>query len=254
MSKKIKKFDPSGYQDLFQYIEALREFKFNEGYTPIHKELFSYNQLTDLQKQKFLKKIVHPDMLRAKTLGEWNWVIEEPIHEVYCFPFLTSEFCDMLIEESEHHDCYLSESDGPNGPDEYPTTDVRLATFPGDTIDHKPLNDLYVDLLREFIYPIIQHVWKYRVKTWQWPFLARYKQAEQPFLDFHHDNCTCALVVALNEENKDYKGGGTFFERQRWTDTKPKGYATLHPSRLTHRHGAKRVTEGTRYVLNTFID
>lgn len=251
---KTNKFDPSKYQDLFQYIEALREFKLKEGYTPLYPELFNYNEITDIDRKALWKKIVHPDMIRAKQLGEWNWVIEEPINEVYSFPFLTEEFCKMLIEESEHHNCYLSVSDGPNGPDEYPTTDVRLATFPGESIAEKPVNDLYIDLLREFIYPIIEHVWKYKVKTWQWPFLARYKSHEQPFLDFHHDNCTCALVVALNQEGVDYEGGGTFFERQRWTDTKPTGYATLHPSRLTHRHGAKRVTKGTRYVLNTFID
>ena len=61
-------------------------------------------------------------------------------------------------------------------------------------------------------------------------------------------------MVALNEEGVDFEGGGTFFEKQRWTDSKPTGYGTLHPSRLTHRHGARRVTKGIRYVLNTFID
>ena len=31
------------------------------------------------------------------------------------------------------------------------------------------------------------------------------------------------------------------------------GMMTLHPGNITHKHGARPVTEGTRYVIVSFI-
>jgi len=250
-----KAFDTTKYKDLYPYMEAYREYRFNLGYVPLHKHLYSYRSLSDKQKVAWEKRYIHPDMLFAEETAEWNWVIEEPIPDVLHFPFLTQELCAQLIEEAEHFNGWLGEDAGPNIADNYPTTDVRLRSFPGtNSVAESPLSDLYVDLQRKFISPIFEAFWTYKVKTWQWTFLARYKVGEQPMLAFHHDDCTAALIVALNEQGKDFSGGGTCFEKQRFTDTKPVGWGTLHPSRLTHRHGAKAVTSGTRYVLNTFID
>ena len=248
-------FDPRQFNRLNDYIDALRAYEFNRGYQPLHAGLYRYASLPDQSKQQFQQEIIHPDLYYAKRSGEWRWVLSEPIYEVYQFPLLRPDFCRTLIEEAEHFDHWLGVHIGPNEKDYHPTTDVRLASMPGfDNANEKPVNELYVDLLRKYVGPIIDHVWSYQVKLWRWSFIARYTPGEQPFLGFHHDDCTCACVVALNESGKEYQGGGTFFEKFAFVDEKPIGYATIHPSKLTHRHGAARVTSGTRYALNTFID
>uniref|UniRef100_H2ZIJ1 procollagen-lysine 5-dioxygenase n=1 Tax=Ciona savignyi TaxID=51511 RepID=H2ZIJ1_CIOSA len=79
--------------------------------------------------------------------------------------------------------------------------------------------------------------------------------SEQSFLRPHHDSSTWTMNVALNTFGEDYEGGGCRFLRYNCAVTKiPKGYAVVHPGRLTHYHEGLETTKGTRYISVSFVD
>ena len=52
----------------------------------------------------------------------------------------------------------------------------------------------------------------------------------------------------------EFKGGGTWFPKYNYLANPTEiGMCTLHPGNITHKHGARPVTEGTRYVVVSFI-
>ena len=53
---------------------------------------------------------------------------------------------------------------------------------------------------------------------------------------------------------QQFKGGGTYFPKfKHLANPKEIGMCTLHPGNITHKHGARPVTKGTRYVVVSFI-
>jgi len=86
-------------------------------------------------------------------------------------------------------------------------------------------------------------------------FMVRYRPDEQPSLRPHHDASTYTINIAMNRVGVDYEGGGCRFLRYNCsvTDTK-KGWMLMHPGRLTHYHEGLLVTNGTRYIMISFID
>ncbi|XP_064231780.1 multifunctional procollagen lysine hydroxylase and glycosyltransferase LH3 isoform X3 [Aotus nancymaae] len=86
-------------------------------------------------------------------------------------------------------------------------------------------------------------------------FVVRYRPDEQPSLRPHHDSSTFTLNVALNHKGLDYEGGGCRFLRYNCVISSPrKGWALLHPGRLTHYHEGLPTTRGTRYIMVSFVD
>ena len=105
-------------------------------------------------------------------------------------------------------------------------------------------------------------------------FVVRYKPSEQSFLRPHHDSSTWTMNVALNKHGEDYEvsdfasawlvmllcfvvsqGGGCRFLRYNCSVRDiPKGYALIHPGRLTHYHEGLETTRGTRYIAVSFVD
>ena len=85
--------------------------------------------------------------------------------------------------------------------------------------------------------------------------MVRYRVGEQENLKPHHDASTYTLNVALNKPQVDYQGGGCRFVRYNCSvvETK-KGWAMIHPGRLTHYHEGLKVSGGTRYIMVSFID
>ena len=61
---------------------------------------------------------------------------------------------------------------------------------------------------------------------------------------------TC--LVQLSDLN-EYEGGGTWFRRQKKLVKNDIGYVTLHPGNITHKHGARSVTSGKRYIIVSFM-
>lgn len=115
-------------------------------------------------------------------------------------------------------------------------------------------------------------------------FVVRYRPDEQPSLRPHHDSSTYTINLALNRPEIDYQvcntvqyycasnletntplfnfhyylllqGGGCRFIRYDCSVTNTRvGWMLMHPGRLTHFHEGLRVTNGTRYIMISFVD
>ena len=129
----------------------------------------------------------------------------------------------------------------------YPTNDVLLPEL--------GLDDIYNRVLDEVIRPLSIHLWNLEGKSWDAfsneNFMARYTTERQSHLSLHHDRSHLTLVIKLNDE---FSGGGTWFPKyQKLINPEVVGTASLHPGMVTHRHGARPITMGKRYIIVSFI-
>ncbi|XP_075462634.1 procollagen-lysine,2-oxoglutarate 5-dioxygenase 1 [Ascaphus truei] len=111
--------------------------------------------------------------------------------------------------------------------------------------------------LLDFIAPITEKMFPgyYTRALFEMAFVVRYRPDEQPSLSPHHDASTFTINIALNSLGKDYEGGGCRFLRYNCSVQAPrKGWALMHPGRLTHYHEGLLTTKGTRYIAVTFVD
>ena len=163
---------------------------------------------------------------------------------VFSFELLTPKCCDYLINLAESKNCWTS-----NRHENYPTTDMLI-----EAIGMKEAYENFV--LQEYVYPMANYLWKLEGSKWEpskctaETFLVKYDTNSQSHLSLHHDASNYTCVVTLNN---DFEGGGTYFDRQKLLVRGKVGEATLHPAEITHRHGARAITSGVRYVLISFI-
>ena len=171
---------------------------------------------------------------------QWDLVIEEIGPEIYRFPLFTEEFCKLVMEHAEETGEWTKARHA-----FYPTTDILLEDI--------KLKDMYNWVLHEYCHPIARHIWGLEGTSWDRAtsedFIARYKDTDQAALDIHHDHADYTFTVGLNA---DYEGGGTWFPRQQILANPKAGYCTLFPS-VTHRHGGRPTTKGTRYIIVSFV-
>ena len=171
---------------------------------------------------------------------QWDLVVEEIGPEIYRFPLFTEEFCKLVIEHAEETGDWTKARHA-----FYPTTDILLEDI--------KIKDMYSWVLQEYCHPIARHIWGLEGTSWtratSEDFVARYKDTDQAALDIHHDHADYTFTVGLNT---DYEGGGTWFPRQQILANPKSGYCTLFPS-VTHRHGGRPTTEGTRYIIVSFV-
>ena len=85
-------------------------------------------------------------------------------------------------------------------------------------------------------------------------FVVKYDMEGQIKLSRHHDASAYSLTITLNTPDIDFKGGGTNYVKQNTVVRGKKGYAVLHPGRLTHYHEGLPITEGTRYIMVSFVN
>lgn len=142
------------------------------------------------------------------------------------------------------------------------------------------LEEQWLFFLREFVGPINNKIFTgyYTDARAHMNFIVRYRPKEQNRLKPHHDSSTYTINVALNTPGIDYEGGGTRFLRFillniRLTQisnsninislfirydcnitASRKGWIIMHPGRLTHYHEGLPTTNGTRYIMVSFID
>uniref|UniRef100_A0A3P8ZIN8 Procollagen-lysine,2-oxoglutarate 5-dioxygenase 1 n=1 Tax=Esox lucius TaxID=8010 RepID=A0A3P8ZIN8_ESOLU len=180
-------------------------------------------------------------------------LIETPCPDVYWFPILSVTGCDHIVEEMENFGQW---SGGGNtdtriqgGYENVPTIDIHMTQINYQKEWHKILLD-YVAPITEKMYPGY-----YTKAQFELAFVVRYKPDEQPLLRPHHDASTFTVNIALNQKQIDYQGGGCRFLRYNCSVEAPrKGWALMHPGRLTHYHEGLRVTAGTRYIAVSFVD
>lgn len=195
-------------------------------------------------------KYIHPDFWQAI---DPDTEVNEQCPDVFSFPLMTNDFADQLVEVAESANKWSNgKNDDPRiagGYENVPTVDVHM--------NQLGYEKEWLHLMRHYITKIIEKVYPgyYSKAQSSMMFIVRYKPEEQSFLRPHHDSSTWTMNVALNSQGIDYEGGGSNFIRQNCSATNlPKGWAIVHPGRLTHYHEGLPTTKGTRYIFVSFMD
>ncbi|XP_064231779.1 multifunctional procollagen lysine hydroxylase and glycosyltransferase LH3 isoform X2 [Aotus nancymaae] len=222
------------------------------------------------QREVFSGSDTDPDMAFCKSFRDKDWqeqyihgnysralegegIVEQPCPDVYWFPLLSEQMCDELVEEMEHYGQWSGgrheDSRLAGGYENVPTVDIHMKQV--------GYEDQWLQLLRTYVGPMTESLFPgYHTKARAvMNFVVRYRPDEQPSLRPHHDSSTFTLNVALNHKGLDYEGGGCRFLRYNCVISSPrKGWALLHPGRLTHYHEGLPTTRGTRYIMVSFVD
>ena len=173
---------------------------------------------------------------------EFELMVTDRGDNVFEFPLFTPKFCKEAIALAEAKDKWTIDRH-----EFYPTNDVLLEEI--------GLDDIYNRVLDEVVRPLAIHLWNLEGKSWDGfsneNFMARYSTTRQSHLSLHHDRSHLTMVIKLNDE---FSGGGTWFPQyQKLSNPEQVGTAVLHPGMITHRHGARPITNGKRYIIVSFI-
>jgi GR25 family glycosyltransferase involved in LPS biosynthesis/glycosyltransferase involved in cell wall biosynthesis len=174
---------------------------------------------------------------------EYELIMDEVFMNCYSMPLFTKEFCEIFIEESERANVWTQ-----NRHEYFPTNDFLLSDI--------NFNEIYDAILNEYVIPAMVHAYALDGKNWEEMqaenFCARYLPEEQGHLSLHHDSAHLTALVTLSDK-KDYVGGGTYFSHQKELVIEEQGYVSIHPGAITHKHGARAITEGSRYIIVSFL-
>ncbi|CAI4231375.1 unnamed protein product [Auanema sp. JU1783] len=221
------------------FIENVKEGR----YHPEMYEIFTNREL-------FERRYLHPKY--KETLESEEFV--QPCPDVYDIPLMSERYAKEMIEEME---AYGQWSNGKNqdnrlagGYENVPTRDIHM-----NQINYER-HWLY--FLDEFVRPMQEKVfigYFHKPVESHMMFVVRYKPTEQASLRPHHDASTYSIDIALNKLGKDYEGGGVRYVRYNCTVPADEvGYGMMFPGRLTHLHEGLPTTEGTRYILVSFLN
>lgn len=200
-------------------------------------------------------KYLHPEYL-ANMSNLHNLNFTEIADGIYSFPLFSEAFCQELIELAEKNNGWSAGKDnhidkrlGTNYYENAPTVDVQLFQL-GLEQQWKAIVAMYVAPIARVLYN------NYKTRDINLAFVVRYKADEQAELLPHHDSSVYTINVALNRGGGvDYSGGGCRFVRQNIrVVNNPPGTCCIHPGRLTAYHEGLAVTDGTRYILVSFIN
>uniref|UniRef100_A0A8C1VK99 Procollagen-lysine,2-oxoglutarate 5-dioxygenase 1 n=1 Tax=Cyprinus carpio TaxID=7962 RepID=A0A8C1VK99_CYPCA len=177
--------------------------------------------------------------------------IETPCPDVYWFPVFTDVACKHLIEEMEHFGQWSGGGNVDNriqgGYENVPTIDIHMNQIGYEKEWHK--------FLLDYVAPVTEQMYPGYYTRFDLAFVVRYKPDEQPALRPHHDASTFTINIALNQVGIDYQGGGCRFLRYNCSIKAPRrGWALMHPGRLTHYHEGLPTVEGVRYIVVSFVD
>ena len=170
----------------------------------------------------------------------WDLIVDEPLNNLASFPFLTPEVCSYFIQQAETHGKWTE------GRHEfYPTYDMLLKDA--------GLDGIWTSLMNDYVHEIARQFYELEGKKWEEmtiePFIVKYEPRKQPALDFHYDHAHYSTILTLN---KNFTGGGTYFKRFKYLHKGNTGDLCIHPGEITHKHAARPVLTGTRYIIVTF--
>lgn len=197
------------------------------------------------------EKYIHENY--SKIFEDGENIVEQPCPDVYWFPAFSERMCDELVETMEdfgewsggrHKDERLA-----GGYENVPTVDIHMNQI--------QFEKEWLKFLKDYIVPVTEKLYPgyYPKATAVMNFVVRYRPDEQPSLRPHHDSSTFTINIALNSKGKDYQGGGCRFVRYNCRVESPrKGWSFMHPGRLTHYHEGLPTTQGTRYIMVSFVD
>jgi len=110
---------------------------------------------------------------------------------------------------------------------------------------------MWGELIKDIIAPIVSEFWgSYSTKNLNIGFVVKYEDDKFYKLEPHHDSSAYTINIALND---DYEGGEVNFIKKGKIKNK-KGYALIHPGRITHYHEGLPVTKGTKYINVSFVN
>ena len=173
------------------------------------------------------------------TLCE-NSIITEPLKEVYTIPLFSKTFCDLLLNELENMQEYISFK--PN------ELEDELRQIPEIIISEysEELNNSLLHIVNTILNPIFLNIWNRHVTAGNIQ-IANYNIKEKIKGAWHHDaSADISVVVPLN--TGEYVGGGTEFFNRGIIEPLPSGNALIFPS-FTHMHRGLPVESGDRYLL-----
>uniref|UniRef100_A0AAY4BPB0 procollagen-lysine 5-dioxygenase n=1 Tax=Denticeps clupeoides TaxID=299321 RepID=A0AAY4BPB0_9TELE len=197
------------------------------------------------------EKYIHENY--SRIFEEDEKVVEQPCPDVYWFPVFSEQMCDELVETMENFGMW---SNGKNtddrlagGYENVPTVDIHMNQI--------QFEKEWLKFLKEYVSPVTEKLYPgyYAKAQAVMNFVVRYRPDEQPSLRPHHDSSTFTINIALNRKGVDYQGGGCRFLRYDCRVEAPrKGWSLMHPGRLTHYHEGLPTTQGTRYIMVSFVD
>ncbi len=196
------------------------------------------------------EEYMHPDFWDF-MYGSGKYIFTELAPDVWQFPIFKEEFCDMLIATADKYGKWSPGNENTADPrlggghENYPTQDIHM--------NQLGLGALWEQVVRKYYSKVMSKLYHYQSKGYNIAFIARYKFGEQNKLNAHHDASVYTTNMALNTTGVDYEGGGCRFVLKNIsiTDNK-KGYAILHPGKLSHYHEGLPITAGSRYILVSF--
>ena len=209
-------------------------------------------QINDDIEKKILSKEFYDFYINNEKNKAYSFFQEIKNTDIISFPLFSEYFCDYLIYISEKKNVW---SNGTTKPNKYDERIQNIENFPTQDIHLKDLNlhDFWSYVVSNYFKKIMSYLYKYRVKDYNIAFIVKYDADNgQTYLEPHHDASVYTINVALNDSS-DYEGGGVRFLRKNITIfNESKGWAVLHPGRVTHYHEALKITKGKRYVLISF--
>lgn len=211
----------------------------------LYPELYDMSNITEWE-----DKYLHQEFKNFMNGGEIS--ITEPIPYLFEFPLFNERFCKEMIETMEEHNKW---SNGGHN-------DKRLATG----YENVPTVDTQFNQIgfeKQWTKIVFNYITKIAEKGFvgsqtsriNMAFVVKYTPEGQTKLRPHNDSSLYSAMVALNQRNKDFEGGGTRFIRYDYKHlTQNPGYCVIFPGRLTHYHEGLETTHGTRYIIVSFID
>ncbi|KAG7312983.1 hypothetical protein JYU34_000055 [Plutella xylostella] len=236
------------------FMHVSNEFQFGhlvnpESYdvTKTHPDVY---QVID-NKEEWEARYLHPDYAMN---FEDNRTHLQPCPDVYWFPLMSQRFCVEWIAIMEAYGKWSAGDNKddrlPGGYEAVPTRDIHMSQV--------GLERQWLHILKEYVRPLQEMVfigYYHNPPVSVMNFVVRYRPDEQPSLRPHHDASTYTINLALNTPHVDYEGGGCKFLRYDCSvrDTR-QGWLLMHPGRVTHYHEGLQVTNGTRYIMISFVD
>lgn len=214
----------------------------------ISKSLYSFSLNTDV----WAKRYLHPEFL--KCINNWDKLeVEEPCKFTFKFPFVNERFCDELLSEVQARAKWSSGEKSAaidhriNNVENFPTQDIHLKQI--------GFRKQWEKIVKKYIAPLVSHIFSpYKTKGLNISFVVKYEMGKQQKLSPHHDSSTYSINITLNNQGIDFTGGGTRFIKQNVTVEGKRGWALIHPGRLTHYHEGLPITSGKRYIFVSFVD
>ncbi|XP_048744783.2 2-oxoglutarate and iron-dependent oxygenase domain-containing protein 2-like [Ostrea edulis] len=217
-------------------------------YRPLHPDIYCLKD--EYLSPEFLDLVRY---CKSNDTADYNEVFGRinvcKADRVYTFPFFTSEFCHLFVDEMEHFEANDCPKGRPNTMNKY---GVLLNEIGFDENFLTPLRENYLTPLTSVLFPD----WGGGNLDSHKAFVVKYKLGEDTDLNYHYDNAEVTLNVSMG---KDFTGGELYFgdmfdprsaskQNARFTENSHvPTIALLHRGR--HRHGAWPITSGERYNL-----